>query len=57
MSTEHKYVRGDYGHTDRGSIIEACQRMQPDGNTCGKLHAFAGPLGTDCRVHPRLEAY
>jgi hypothetical protein len=57
LSTEHKYVRGDYGHTNRENITEECQRMQPDGNTCGKKHAFAGPLGTDCRVRPRLEAH
>jgi hypothetical protein len=57
MSTEHKYVRGDYGHTDRENITEECQRMQPDGNTCGRKHAFAGPLGTDCMVRPRLEAH
>ena len=52
LSKNHKYRAGDYGHKDKNTITQSCSWAQPGGNTCGLVHAFARPLGTDCRVLP-----
>jgi len=52
LSKKHKYRAGDYGHKDKNTITQSCARAQPDGNPCGLVHAFAGPLASDCRVLP-----
>ena len=52
LSKNHKYRAGDYGHKDKNTITQSCARAQPDGNPCGLVHAFAGPLASDCRMLP-----
>jgi hypothetical protein len=52
LSTSHVYKAGHYGHTDVATITQACAKTQPDGAACGLVHAFSGPLGTDCRILP-----
>ena len=52
LSQDHVYHVGDYGHTHRNTISEVCVRPQTDGAPCGKIHAFAGPLKSDCRQLP-----
>ena len=54
LSRTHVYRTGDYGHKERSTITEACARPQPDGEPCGLVHAFAGPLKTDCRALPAV---
>ena len=52
LSKNHKYRASDYGHKDENTITQSCSRAQPDGNTCGLVHAFEGPLASDCRMLP-----
>jgi hypothetical protein len=48
LSTEHKYLYGNYGHT--GPITQPCPQRQSDGAVCGKRHAFSGDLRSLCRL-------
>ena len=52
LSKHHVYRGGDYGHKDNNTITQTCARAHPDGQPYGLMHAFAGPLATDCRVLP-----
>ena len=49
LSTGHKYLFGNYGHTNQ-PITQACPQRQSDGQVCGGMHAFSGPLKTPCRL-------
>jgi hypothetical protein len=47
-STQHAYFAGHYGHTADMPITQRCPKLK-NNVRCTLLHAFAGPLKTDCK--------
>ena len=49
LSSDHVYHAGNYGHTAKMAITQACTKPVADGTQCGLKHAYTGPLLTPCR--------
>ena len=45
-SREHSYHQGNYTHLEGMPITQPCTMRLSDGTTCGRLHAYAGPLSS-----------
>jgi hypothetical protein len=49
LSSDHVYHAGNYGHTAKMAITQACTKPVADGTQCGLKHAYTGPLLSPCR--------